>query len=340
LVRQNEAHCAAKIFGRGVGAEPFPWRVRRVGVKARELLSAPGFFGRVLAVLSATAYLSGSGGEILWMAREGLPAHRRCILTAFEPRSICAGQSFFVQGSGLRIGEEVAIDLDQAEEWEPPAIWPDQAEPLASVNAGFRRLLAAIPVPGGEEGLGQAILLVSAIADGEGLPTFPAGSLVARALSPLLGLARACLVQDLAQVVRRGRELVGLGSGLTPSGDDFLGGLLFAVHFLKIAYPGDFPGHQEPIVDLIDWAGTQTHPISHTILGDLALGHGPEPLHDVITALLTGEDLSRPTVGVARLVEIGHNSGWDILAGLLTGMLLVEGKIKSKNQNPSNSLAL
>jgi hypothetical protein len=110
--------------------------------------------------------------------------------------------------------------------------------------------------------------------------------------------------------------------------------LFFAVHFLKIAYPTDFPERQELIFDLIDWAETQTHPISHTILSDLALGHGPEPLHDVIAALFAGKDLGSIMAGVARLVEIGHNTGWDILAGVLTGMLLVEGKIKSGNQNP------
>jgi hypothetical protein len=305
-----------------------------VGAKAKDLLSTPGFCGRVLAVLSTTAYLSGTDGEILWIAREGLPAHRRCILTAFEPRPICAGQSFSVLSSGLRIGGDVAIDLDQAEEWEPLAIGPGQAEPLGTVNAGVRQLVTAIPVPGGEEGFGQAFLLASAIADGKGLPTFPTGCLVARALSPLLGLMRACLAKDLAQVVRRGRELVGLGSGLTPSGDDFLGGLLFALQFLKMAYPGDFPWEQESIEALIDWAGTQTHPIGHAILSDLTFGHGPEPLHAVITGLLAGEDLSLLTAAVGRLVEIGNNTGWDILAGVLTSMLLVEGKIKSGNQNP------
>ena len=319
---------------------PYILRARLVGRKAKSLLAGPDFSGKIFAVLSTTIYLLGGDGEILWLALEGLPVHRRCLLTSFQPGFLRIGQAFWVQNNCLRIGRRITIQLDRVTEWEPRAAGPEQAEPLRTVNACFQELLASLPVPDKGAGLGPAIPLISAIAAGRGMTTFRADSLVARASVPIGDMARACLGQDIAQVARKGRELVGLGPGLTPSGDDFLGGLLFAVHFLKIAYPGDFPGHQEPIVDLIEWAGTQTHPISHTILGDLALGHGPEPLHDVITALLTGEDLSRPTVGVARLVEIGHNSGWDILAGLLTGMLLVEGKIKSKNQNPSNSLAL
>jgi hypothetical protein len=30
--------------------------------------------------------------------------------------------------------------------------------------------------------------------------------------------------------------------------------------------------------------------------------------------------------GVKRLIEIGDTSGWDILAGMLTGMLLIASK--------------
>jgi hypothetical protein len=119
---------------------------------------------------------------------------------------------------------------------------------------------------------------------------------------------------------------VGLGQGLTPSGDDFLGGLLFAAHSLRTAYPEDFDWENEPIMGLIDWAHAQTHPISHAILSDLALGHGPEPLHEVFTSLLKGQNLDHTMAGVTRLIKIGATSGWDILAGMLTGMLLIAGK--------------
>jgi len=77
-------------------------------------------------------------------------------------------------------------------------------------------------------------------------------------------------------------------------------------------------------MELIDWARTQTHPISHAVLSDLALGHGPEPLHEVVTSLLNGQNLDHTMAGVTRLMEVGDTSGWDLLAGMLTGMLLIE----------------
>jgi hypothetical protein len=158
-----------------------------------------------------------------------------------------------------------------------------------------------------------------------------ADPLLAKAHNSILDLATACLTLDITEVARTGRELVGLGSGLTPSGDDFLGGLLFAAHSLKTAYPEDFNWKEGPVMDLIHWASTQTHPISHTILRDHAFGHGPEPLHDVVASLLNGQRLSRTMEGTERLLGIGGTSGWDILAGILTGMLLVEGKLNNKN---------
>jgi len=303
------------------------WPARLVGAKAGSLLAEPGFSGKVLAVLSTTIYLSGDDGEILWVAPEEVPLHRRGLRASFQPGSLRVGQGFFAQDSCLQIGPDAVIELDRAIEWEPPAVESEQAESLPVVNACLQRLFAALPVPGKAAGLGQAIPLIAAVAGGGGMTTFPLDSLIVLAFSPILELVRASLGQDLAEVANRGRELVGLGPGLTPSGDDFLGGLLFAAHSLKRAYPGDFFWEQEVITDLIDWARTRTNPISHTVLSDLALGHGVEPLHDVVKSLLTGQDLRCLMAAVSRLLQTGHTSGWDILAGVLTGMLLVNGRL-------------
>ena len=122
--------------------------------------------------------------------------------------------------------------------------------------------------------------------------------------------------------------LVGLGVGLTPSGDDFLGGLFFAARSLHQAYPEDFPWAEDAVSELLDWAKTRTHPISHAIFSDLALGHGPEPLHDLIGGLLDGRDLDPVMEAALRLTAIGHSSGWDMLAGAVTGMLMAKKSVE------------
>jgi len=316
---------------------PLLCHAKQIGSRAKALLAQPGFSGKVLSVLSTTAYLVGGNGEILWMSQEGLAMHRRCILVSFSPGAICIGQNFFVDGPFLRISDEVILDLDPATEWKPPDVGPKHPKPLTVVRSCVRRLVKAVTTLGNAKGFGQMIpqmsprisSMTSSPVDGNKWAISHADPLLAKARSSILDLAMACLTFDMTEVARRGRELVGLGPGLTPSGDDFLGGLLFAAHSLKTAYPQDFNWEEEPVLDLINWASTQTHSISHAILRDHAFGHGPKPLHDVVVSLLNGQDLSRTMGGTERLLGIGETSGWDILAGMLTAMLLVEGKLSA-----------
>jgi hypothetical protein len=328
---------AAEWFDFNEKEKPLLCPAKQMGSRAKALLALPGFSGRVLAVLSTTVYLVDGEGEILWMSLEGLAMHRRCILASFRPGSIYVGKNFFVDGPFLRFPEEVILDLEPATEWKPSGIEPKQTGPLSVMNACTRRLLEAVTKLGNVKGFGQMIPqmipqwipMISSLVAGNKQAISHADPLLAKARNSILDLATACFNFDMTEVTRRGRELVGLGPGLTPSGDDFLGGLLFATHSLKTAYPQDFNWEEEPVIDLIDWASTQTHPISHAILRDHAFGHGPEPLHDVVGSLLKGEGLGRTFEGAKRLIAIGETSGWDILAGMLTGMLLVEGKLSS-----------
>jgi Protein of unknown function (DUF2877) len=320
----------AEYFVLNKSEKPLLYRAKQIGSKAKALLAQCGFSGKVLAALSTAIYLASRDGEILWLSQEALAMHRRCILASSRPRSICRpGQTFWVDGPFLRISDQVILDLDSATEWRLPAVGPECAKPLHILHACTRRLLEAVIMVGNAKGLGQMIPFISSLVDGNKQAISATDPLLAKAQDSILDLATACLDFDMTEVARRGRELVGLGPGLTPSGDDFLGGLLFTAHSLKTAYPQDVNWEEEPVMDLVHWASTQTHPISHAILRDHASGHGPKPLHDVVASLLNGQDLSHTMGAAERLLGIGETSGWDILAGMLTGMLLVEGKLNA-----------
>jgi hypothetical protein len=119
--------------------------------------------------------------------------------------------------------------------------------------------------------------------------------------------------------VREGEKLLGLGTGLTPSGDDFLGGFLFARHWFACAFPDRFDINTQSIDALLDEAQRRTHPISLALLLDLAGGHGPEPAHTLMQRLLQADTVSRLTPASSALAGIGASTGWDLLAGVLTG---------------------
>ena len=134
----------------------------------------------------------------------------------------------------------------------------------------------------------------------------------------VLDMARACLDRQPLRISKNADALIGLGAGLTPSGDDFLGGLLFAVAILQDTYPDlNFMNFSIPLEEY----HSRTHLISFTLLKDLAGGQAVAPLHNIVNGLLTGASLESIYPFSSQLTSIGHSTGWDLLTGLLTGLL-------------------
>jgi hypothetical protein len=103
--------------------------------------------------------------------------------------------------------------------------------------------------------------------------------------------------------------LIGLGPGLTPSGDDFLGGVMLALHHVHRATQAR---------SLWRWLEPQlsrTSAISAAHLGAAAAGEGHEALHAALAHLFQ----PRPgwPAALDALDAVGHCSGWDVLAGAL-----------------------
>jgi hypothetical protein len=99
--------------------------------------------------------------------------------------------------------------------------------------------------------------------------------------------------------------LIGLGPGLTPSGDDLIGGAMCMLHAT---------GRGEIAARLAAWvlplAKSNTNRISAAHLECAAEGECGEAVNDAIVALVAGGE-----VDLGRIDAIGHTSGWDALAG-------------------------
>jgi hypothetical protein len=113
------------------------------------------------------------------------------------------------------------------------------------------------------------------------------------------------------------RDMIGLGPGLTPSGDDFIGGALVALHAL------DWTSRARALADaLLPLGEGATHPVSVAHLGAAAHGEGSEALHTCLLALAEDRDPVRAHDAIAA---IGHTSGWDALAGAMTVAAAIAG---------------
>ena len=161
---------------------------------------------------------------------------------------------------------------------------PGRVLPLAALRGDLTRISAVCHPFFCTEGLGPALSNIT----GGSQPGAEEAVLTKMARRPLTAVMEGCLAGDLARVALAGRKLIGLGPGLTPAGDDFLGGLFFAAWWLEATYPWAFVFDWRAVGDLLAWAGPRTNRISHALLADLARGDGPAPLHDLLGLFLTG----------------------------------------------------
>lgn len=105
--------------------------------------------------------------------------------------------------------------------------------------------------------------------------------------------------------------LIGLGPGLTPSGDDLFCGVLIALRSVGCERAGDaLWSWLEPQLE------TRTSALSAAHVRAAAAGQGHSALHAVLDCF--DDDRSSLDRALRRLGRIGHCSGWDALAGVVS----------------------
>ncbi|HKS61461.1 MAG TPA: DUF2877 domain-containing protein [Xanthobacteraceae bacterium] len=105
--------------------------------------------------------------------------------------------------------------------------------------------------------------------------------------------------------------LLGLGPGLTPSGDDVLAGALAALDAI-----GERDAHAALARAIVDTLPGTTSPLSACLLRAAAAGQIGESLYRAVSAAIAGD----VDAAIAAAEAIGHSSGWDMLAGVTTAL--------------------
>ena len=131
-------------------------------------------------------------------------------------------------------------------------------------------------------------------------------TLYSRLRQALAALWEGLLADDQTQIVQQCRACVGLGLGLTPSGDDMLLGSLTALHMYRPELARRLGEGIRPLLG-------RTNDISRSYL-ELALdGYAATPVLGAAAELAEGG-----TEQTEMLLHVGHSSGCDILEGLIT----------------------
>lgn len=114
------------------------------------------------------------------------------------------------------------------------------------------------------------------------------------------------------------RPLIGLGPGLTPSGDDFLVGYMAGLW----ATASDTLSRMQFLAAFgaeISAAAQHTNEISCAYLRSAAIGHVSEPIAKLAQQLKRANDMRSVRVATQAALQVGHTSGTDGVLGLLLG---------------------
>ncbi|GAB3901453.1 hypothetical protein GCM10027612_64890 [Microbispora bryophytorum subsp. camponoti] len=260
----------------------------------RPTIEAPRRPARVLAVLPLALYLeirSEAEPHVVAVVTGEATRLPNAVLLAERLGGVSAGDDAWVGEGSIEVG---GVSICVRRWWDPaPPLGAADPARLAPALGLLGRVRAASPRRPG------------LVPDG----------------APAL-LDRGCRSGSLVESITAAERLIGLGPGLTPSGDDMLAGLLVALRHLGAA------AGAPRAVWLANWlaaavtydARTRTTPISATLLHCAARGEAsPE-----VTGVLRGAAGHQPLEpAVHRLLRLGHTSGADLAWGVQIGLAAV-----------------
>ena len=281
--------------------------VASIGYLAQRALSSTRR-GRVLAVFERSFYLSTEQQSLLCIGNSKLGNGPLNVLCEFATTPSFTAQlkpnaDFYRHGQRLYIDDRIKLYYQNALIWSPkPIISPSPDR----IQQGLQKLTPLLANYSLSSGLSS---LLSQLAAKESfLHASRDDPFLCKAVAAINILIDALSYSD-ANLLNQATALIGLGPGLTPSGDDFIGGMLLTFRSFK---------QDETAQLLADWAlplaKTQTNRISYAHLCCAAEGAGLAPLHNFLIALCENREL---TPSLNAIDCIGHSSGWDALTGIV-----------------------
>jgi hypothetical protein len=119
-------------------------------------------------------------------------------------------------------------------------------------------------------------------------------------------------------------KLIGLGAGLTPSGDDLLVGYLAGL-WCAVWDKSELAQSVSNLGKVVVRLSRQTNDISRTYLYHASRGQVSSRLADLAEVICRGQNSDRLLTTVASAMQVGHTSGMDAVTGLLIGLAAWEG---------------
>jgi hypothetical protein len=221
------------------------------------------------------------------------------------------GDTATLSDEALEIGCALAVGLCKARLWRQPA-WPARASRATTADARDAVIRWARRHSDDQSLLGIVV----------GAPAASDPSALARTIRQKGTAGVATLRSWLAEPDSNqapALDLLGLGPGLTPAGDDLLAGALVMLAALESGGHVEAGRRRAALGRAVAVGAAHTTPWSHALLREAAAGRCSDPLFSLVAAIASGNrDASRS--GAEALARVGYSSGRDTLAGILLAL--------------------
>ncbi|MFD0621154.1 DUF2877 domain-containing protein [Paenibacillus sp. GCM10027629] len=265
------------------------------------------FHGYVHSVFDRTINVECSeNGELYTLACQHLdnaPNTMLIDMDRFSELAIKVNDMVYADQRIVHIGDQLSIAMDQVTTWECQLpFFPNNIGSVINHLAFTKEIIEQRGKCGGMK------------------PDLTRSSIFEQETSRLLSerslmLQEALLQHRVSDALRHAAGLIGLGPGLTPSGDDFLVGLLSTFHMENS--PGRiYQGFGEKIVDV---ARTLTNEISYTALKQASKGRVRESITRLLHSITCGKQ-EELILSLDKVLNIGSSSGTDIVYGIVCGL--------------------
>jgi len=284
-------------------------------------------FWKVLAVSNNGFYCQNSSEDIIFIGSLKVcpgPLNVLCEMPShldWKKRGITTHSIILSHGELILINDRFMLTLRGAQQWQPVTmskIWSlkvmEERIKVLSDEAQKRELC---------EGFSSLISLILNKNKGQAIKSTPLFEMARPGVESLLKWLEYEFSEcefSISENINEIKALVGLGPGLTPSGDDFLGAIMVTLHSIGRK---DLAKRMASI--LLPIALTQTGKISLAHLQCAAQGQGYKVLHDVIYALGESKKSKLESI-LKKMDDIGHTSGWDAMAGVALVLKALLGK--------------
>lgn len=231
---------------------------------------------------------------------------------SFEKLKIEVKDIVYSNNHILYIADKMAITLERVEYWE--SVLPIYPDDLNRLKINLDKMKCYIDIHGKSGGIKRTL----------------SQSLFEKEMSNLLEKRTNLLFSELlknrtSNALQHAVSLIGLGPGLTPSGDDFLVGLFSILNMRNSPFNSDNFFCEE----VIKKAKSLTNDISFMALKKASVGQVRESIIVLVNSLINGKE-KELIFSLSNVLKIGSSSGTDIALGLICGLevnLFAGGKV-------------